>query len=425
MWKKIGRAAAVAAACLSLASGAEAQGRPECLRTITRATIVPCALEASLDVRAERAGVDALEGRRVASGALLPANPVLALSGGTRSSASESATNWYATLSQEIEVAGQRSSRARAADAALAAQRERLLLGKRDAAALAWSAFFEALAAREQLRLADRLLATSERMAVVARARADEGVAATLDADLADAATLRLLKSKLAAERSVATANARLALLVLGREPSAGLAVEGVLNPLPGLDARAETADVSRRPEVRATEAEERASSYRAEALRRSRVPNPTVSAFAQNDGFSERVFGLGVAIPIPLPPPVGRTYAGEIAEADALARQASIERSRVERGLRLELAEAHAAYTAHRLALEAMTPERLARAAESLRELEVEIEAGRVGVREALVAQQTLIELLQTEIAARRALCLASVRLARALGLPLEEGLR
>lgn len=423
MWKTIGRAAA--AACLLFSSEADAEERPACDGTITRATVVPCALSASLDVRAERAAAVALEGRRTASGVLLPSNPVLALSGGTRSIPTTSATNWYVTLSQEIEIAGQRGSRVRAADAALAAQEKRVLLGKRNAASLAWSSFFEALAAREQLRLAERLLATSERMGTVARARAEKGVAAALDADLADAATFRLLQNKLAAERSVATANARLA-LVIGREPSAaGVAVEGALTPLLGLDARPEAADLSRRPEVQAAHADESAASSRAEELRRSRVPNPTVSAFAQNDGFSERVFGLGVAIPIPLPAPVGRTYAGEIAEADALSRRATIARSRVERELRLELAEARATYTAHRLAVEAMTPERLARAGESLRELEVEIEAGRLGVRDALLAQQTLIELLQANIAERRALCLASVELARALGLPLEGGLR
>jgi cobalt-zinc-cadmium efflux system outer membrane protein len=154
-------------------------------------------------------------------------------------------------------------------------------------------------------------------------------------------------------------------------------------------------------------------------------VPNPTVSVFVQNDGFNERVIGLGVAVPIPLPAPVGRTYAGEIAEADALSQRAEIERSRVERELRLEIADATATYTAHRLAVEAMTPERMRRAEDSLRDLQVEIEAGRLGVREALVAQQTLIELLQTNIAQRRALCLASVDLARALGVPLEGGAR
>lgn len=425
MWKKF-RSVVSIALCVVLPVRAGAQETSDCGTTISRTNVVRCALNASLSVRAEQKTVDALQGRRTASGLILPSNPVLTLSGGRRSvsGAVPDATNWYATLSQEIELAGQRASRLRAADAALAAQEKRVLLTKRETAVLAWSAFFEALAAREQQRLTERLLQTSQRMGVVARARAEKGVGASLDADLADAATLRLLQIKLAADRSVAASNAHLTFL-LGRDPSSAVVgVEGELTPLSGLpDAR--SASLGERPEVQVVDAERRAMLSRAEAFRRSRVPNPTVSVFMQNDGFNERVLGLGVAVPIPLPAPVGRTYAGEIAETDALAERAQIDRTRVERELRLEIADATATYTAHRLAAEAMTPERMRRAEDSLRDLQVEIEAGRLGVRESLVAQQTLIELLQTNIAQRRALCLASVDLARALGVPLEGGAR
>lgn len=427
MWKRLASIVSVLAG-VALASRASAQEAGDCSTRITRSNVVPCALTASLTVRGEQKTVDALQGRRTATGLFLPSNPVLSLSGGRRTVGGgiPDAINWYATLSQEIELAGQRASRVRAADAAIVAQEKRVLLSKRETAALAWSAFFEALGAREQQRLTERLLAMTDRMGVVARARAEKGVSATLDADLAEAATLRLLQLKLAADRSVAATGAHLTFL-LGRDPSTGVVgVEGDLVPLSGLpDARAGVTSLAQRPEVQVADAERDAMLSRAEAFRRSRVPNPIVSVFVQNDGFNERVLGLGLAIPIPLPAPVGRTYAGEIAEADALAQRLEIERTRVERELRLEIADALATYTAHRLAVEALTPERMRRAEDSLRDLQVEIEAGRLGVREALVAQQTLIELLQASIAQRRALCLASVDLARALGIPLEGGAR
>jgi len=428
MWKELRAIVCVAcvAAGVALASTASAQEAAGCSSKITRQNLVGCALTASLSIRGEQKTVAALEGRRTAAGVILPSNPVLALWGGRRSgSATEPSTlNWSVSVSQEIEVAGQRASRLRAADAEVLAQEKRVLLTKRETAVLAWSAFFEALAAREQQRLTERLLATSERMGVVARARAEKGVGAALDADLADAATLRLLQIKLAADRSVTTSAARLR-FVLGQQPSAGTTeVEGDLLPLAGIpDAR--PASLGQRPEVQVADAERKAMLERADALRRSRVPNPTVSVIAQNDGYSERVLGLGLSIPIPLPAPVGRTYAGEIAEADALSQRAELDRTRVERELRLVIADAYATYTAHKKAVEAMTPERMRRAEDSLRDLQTEIEAGRLGVREALVAQQTLIELLQTDITERRALCLASVDLAHAMGLPLEGGAR
>ena len=265
-------------------------------------------------------------------------------------------------------------------------------------------------------------------VAVAAHARAEKGLIPPVDADVADAASVRVLQVKLAADRRVSQGYAVLATL-LGMDPrGGGPSVEGELVPIAGIQGATATHSakaVNDRPEVLVLEAERRAMTLRADAFRRSRVPNPTVSVFAQNDGFNERVLGLGLSIPIPLPAPVGRTYAGEIAEADALAQRASIDRTRVERELQLEIADGYATYAAHRAAVEAFTPERTKRAEERLQELQVEIEAGRLGVREALVAQQTLIELLQSNIAERRALCLASVELARALGVPLERGAR
>jgi cobalt-zinc-cadmium efflux system outer membrane protein len=163
----------------------------------------------------------------------------------------------------------------------------------------------------------------------------------------------------------------------------------------------------------------------RASAFRRSRVPNPTISAFAENDGFNEHVFGLGLSLPIPIPGNVGRTYAGEVAEAEALARRAATEREQTRREIRVGLAVAAYAFQSRRLEVEAFSHELLANAETSLLALGQEVAAGRLTVRDAVIAQLPLIELLQNYITARRAWCVASVDLARAAGVPLERGTR
>jgi outer membrane protein, heavy metal efflux system len=146
---------------------------------------------------------------------------------------------------------------------------------------------------------------------------------------------------------------------------------------------------------------------------------------FAQNDGFNERVFGAGLALPIPLPGNVGHTYIGEIAEAEALARKARAEREQFERDIRLDVARAAQMFEATARAVEVFSKERLARAEQSLESLAGEVEAGRLAVRDAIVSQQALVELLRAHVAARRAWCVASVELARALGLALEGSAR
>ena len=414
----------VATALTSISSTAVAEEGALCSSRVTRANVVQCALAASLTVSAERHELEATEARKVEVSSLLPSNPVLSLSAGRRTTPSSDATNWYAALGQEIEIAGQRGARRDAAQAAVDAQSKRVLLSRRDTAALAWMSFFDAVAAREEQRLADRLTAATEAVSTVAHARADKGLIAPVDADLADATTLRVLQVKLSADRRAAQGQAALASM-LGLDPTkASFAVEGELVPVAGVDdalASYASKAVAERPEVLVFDAERRAHELRADAFRRTRIPNPTLSIFAQNDGFNELVLGAGVAFPIPLPGNVGRTYIGEIATAEALARRAGTDRARVEREIRLEVTTAAQAFQSRAKEVQAFSQERVARAETSLLALGQEVEAGRLAVRDAVVAQQSFIELLRANVEARRAWCLASVDLARALGLPLE----
>lgn len=418
---------AAIAACILVAQRATAQEQRDCAAQVDRKNLIPCALEASLSVRVEEATLRATEGRRTAARVLLPSNPVLSLSAGRRSAEAGAQTtlNWAAELSQELEIAGQRSARTRAADAELAAQKQRILLSKRDTASAAWTAYFSALAAKREQELASTLLQASRRMSAVAHGKAEQGLIAAVDADVVDAATMRVLQVKLAASRKWAIATAELSAL-LARDAAHPISqVDGELSPLAVADALAAPVSSETRPEARLLADEQKVASARADTLRRARVPNPTLSVFAQNDGFDERVYGLGIAIPIPLPSPVGRTNAGEIAEFDAIGQRIQVERARLSRALGLELATAAAELRAHQDAVAALSPQLLERAERSLADLSDAVNTGKLSVRDALIAEQALIELLQTNLSERLELCLASVRLARALGRTLEEGAR
>jgi outer membrane protein, heavy metal efflux system len=419
--------AVVLTAWMGVSSAAVAAEVPACSARLTRDNLVPCALAASWIVRGEAHEVEAAEARQLAVSPLLPSNPVLSLLGATRSAPNGAvAHNWSANLAQEFEIAGQRGVRRDSARAEVEAYTQRALLSRREVAAQAWVAFFESVSARDEQRLAATLSSASASVAGVARARADQGLIAPIDADVADAAAVRVLQSKFAADRRLAAAQLELSVLV-GRDPLlAPLAIDGELSPIAGVEADAARGldeIAQRRPELRLLADQQRSLELRADAYRRSRIPNPTLSLFAQNDGFNERVLGLGVSLPIPLPGNVGRTFLGEIAEAEAFARRVDSERQRVARQLQLELLTARQSYASRVQELAAFSPERVARNEQDLRALSQEVEAGRLSVREAVVAQQALIEFLQAEVAARRALCLASVELARAAGVALESG--
>ena len=418
----VARAATVVLLC---ASWAEAEASP-CSTAIGRDELVPCALRASVAAEAQVHALEASRARETAVSPLLPSNPVLSATLGRRSIPGGVRTsNWSASLSQEVEIAGQRGARQRAAQAEVSAELSRLRLSRREVAVQAWERYFEALAAREEVALTTRLAAAAQALSNVVSAKAEQGLLAPVDADVTDARLSRDLQAKFAAERHQSAALSALTSLLGGDPRSQPLTVSGELTPLAVDRLLGSASEAQReRPEIAAAEAERQAWQMRADAYRRSRVPNPTLSVYVEDDGFNEHVFGAGLSIPIPLPGNVGRTYQGEIAESEALAQRAVSEGAAVRRSVRLEVASAWQAYESRRREVSVLTPEKARRAAQTLDDLRAEVQAGRLPVRDALVAQQALVEFLQNELSARLELCLASVALARALGFPLERRL-
>jgi cobalt-zinc-cadmium efflux system outer membrane protein len=154
--------------------------------------------------------------------------------------------------------------------------------------------------------------------------------------------------------------------------------------------------------------------------LRRERAPNLTLSLFGERGEIDDRILGIGVSIPLPLPSPIGRTRAGEIAEALAQIRAAESSAELVRRRVRLEVARALAAYTAGQSAASLFGAELLGRARADLAAIREAISSRRLSLREALQWQRSLIELLQEDIEARLGRALAVVELRRVAGAPL-----
>lgn len=421
-----GIALASAYALFSMSAGAD---EASSCTTITRTSLTRCAAGASLVAKSEELTLRSFEGRQRAAGVLLPSNPTLSLTGGQSIeptvAANEREFLWGATLSQEFEIAGQRGKRVEVVSAEGRAQGARVQVARRAAAADAWLLYFDALAAAEESKLAERLARLAMALTTVSRARAQAGVGADVEAQLAQASASRLLQAQLAAQSRVRTANASLAAAV-GLDPSsANLRIEGELVPLDVPSAAGSgfvAAAIERRGEIAAARAEADAQNSKVTLYQRLRVPNPTVSVFVRNDWINERSIGVGLAFPIPLPAPVGQTYAGQIAEASALAARAGNEAERLRRAVRLEVAQALQVLEGRRRQAEVFDAKQVRQTEETLRDIADAIEARRLPVRDALLTRQALIDYLFANVEARRQLCFASVELARAAGLSPDE---
>lgn len=409
---------ALGMACLVLTWSWSAGATPPCAR-VSRATVVPCALAASLQRQAGEAAMRAANGRVQATEPWLPSNPALDVAGSRRQGPPGTALNWSASLGVELEIAGQRGARRSAALAERDAQKSQNGATERAVASEALRLYFELLAAREEQRVLERMEAAATQVWQAARAAAERGAAAGIEADVADAARLATHQHRLEATRRERAAAVSLSSL-LGLSPTATLEVSGSLEPLE----RAARVPAELTPpesaEAQALAAEQRAARARASAFRRARVPNPTVSVFAQRDGFDENVLGLGLAFRLPLPQPLGRSGAGEIAENEALAERAGLLAQQERRGAHAALARALAAYQAAREASNDFSAERVQRAEEALTNAASEVQAGHVPIRDAILFQGPLLELQLAAVTAKKELCLASVEVVRAAGLPL-----
>jgi outer membrane protein, heavy metal efflux system len=395
---------------------------------VTSENLVRCALAASLPSRREHEGIRVVEGRVDAARPWLPSNPQISVGMGFRQSSpvESRATNWSVALSQEMAIAGQRGARVRATEGELLAQKWRTIATEREAAQLAWAAFYEALSTTKELDLAFRIERASSLVATTTRARADKGVVATIDADLAEIVYLKFVQARIESERRSQAARVTLSTFV-GLDPVRQVAtVNGELAPLPNVTTRARTlldSNNYERPDISALQAEGHAFEAKADSFRRTRVPNVTVLLTAQNDGlYDQRTYGVGVSVPVPLLQPIGRTYRGEIAEAEALSRRANLDAARLTRDVRLQIVTSLQAYDARRAELDTFAPERLLRAEAALGDISRGVETGRLAIRDTLLSVQTLIEFLRGYIETQKSLCLASIDVARAAGLPLER---
>src|SRR4051812_21584426 len=143
-----------------------------CDGPLSTATVVRCAVAASAEVQRARHSLSAVAGRRVAAGVWLPSHPVVAATLSRRRTPEDvTAVNWSVTLSQELEIAGQRGARVAAADAEAAAAVRRLAVIEQEVAAMVLGALLEAAAASEALRLADALAGAGRALATVAEGR--------------------------------------------------------------------------------------------------------------------------------------------------------------------------------------------------------------------------------------------------------------
>lgn len=296
-------------------------------------------------------------------------------------------------LFQEVEWAGQRGLRIRAAEAAL----RRAQYSVRDAARLILAdvshAFYAALAARRRLEVAEQILGLNEQLLEAVRIQAREGEISQLEANLMELEFGRARARVLAARREATAAELDLKRLV-GITPDRPVQLAAEVPPAPDPSTLDQDsllrAALSRRPDLAARSVAVEESRTLGRLARREAIPNLRIGALAQL-GDESGELRLGPAIGLSLP--IWNRNQGLVARREAEARQAAFERSAAELRIRKEVADAYRAYIAASEEERVFERDVLEPARENQRLLTTAYQAGKIDLPALLLLRNQLLD--------------------------------
>jgi NodT family efflux transporter outer membrane factor (OMF) lipoprotein len=218
-------------------------------------TLVDEALAYNTDLAAAVARVEqAAASVRIAGGALVPAVDAYARGGSKLGGDLSGLTGGGVNVSWELDIWGRVRYGARAAEDTYASAQADLAFARQSIAGLVSKSWFLATEATQQLALASETVVAAERLVSLATDRQRVGVGTEVDVALASAnlnafrdTTRGLEAARLQSFRALET--------LLGRYPSASVAVPAAWRPLPAASAAGMPSDLlERRPDVIAAE---------------------------------------------------------------------------------------------------------------------------------------------------------------------------
>ncbi len=362
------------------------------------------ALSRNPDLLAERREIEIARGQMTQARALAP-NPELELRAPGAGS-SGAVGEFEVALSQEIEVAGQRGLRVRAAGYRLQRSEAAVEDAVRRTLADAGHAFFGALAAQERLVVVAELHDLGRRLLEVTRIQAREGEISVIDANLAEIEAGRARARMLAAEREALSARLELQRLI-GIPPEQGirLATDPADLPEPTTldpDSLVSLA-LARRPDLTAYARAVDQYDALAGLARREAIPNPRISLFVEREGRFSNTPGVGVpgtplesprvGVGVSLPLPLFQRNQGVAAEYRARADQARSHREAAELTVRAEVTAALEAYRSAGEEVRVLEEQVLLPARENQRLLDVAFQEGKVPLPTLLLLRNQLLD--------------------------------
>ncbi|MCB1193214.1 MAG: TolC family protein [Leptospiraceae bacterium] len=416
---------------IGMASEDFPHNNPKCSGKLKLQSIVECVLEHSPIYKKSKLELKAIQGKKIAAGYLFPSNPVLSVSHAYRRQTAadqtllnpvlQSSINGELMLTQEIYIGGQRRGMLDVVDAEFAAQVRRVTVMERELISQALKSSLLFKDSIEKYKLILDLYSLSQDLYKITKGRADKGLVASIDADIAKSESIKIYRLLQIAEREKQINKANLTIM-MGVKYNSPLAIQ---DALPKLSIDTKDADslielgLQIRGEVIGAEYDIIAAEKRIQLLRKERIPNLSFSGYVQRDGFNENVIGAKLAMPLKF----FRDNSGEILEGIAKKEQKLADQIESKHNVMFEVIQATTNYNSLKIELENYSPELMGRINEDLHSIRKAILSGQMNIRDALLTQQSLISLKLSYIQSKLEYYLSIVEVLRASGLPFPIG--
>lgn len=388
----------------SIASADETRSSP-----LTLARALELSRDHSPLLEAARARIAEADGDLTQASVLLTSNPTVQFAAGPRNRSGPgngSTLDAEVSLSQQLEIGGQRGHRIARSTALAARSRANSFDAERVVVHAVSYLFYEVLSGEERLRFAEENAALAQSLYEIARARVSAGAAAPIDENTARIRRAESTRQLGSAQTGLRAAELKLA-TALGLESEETLPVVGLLPREVSLPPLSELllGVEDRHPRLLAAGATHSAQMSESALADAEAWPDITLGASFARDENDDVVMG-GVTIPIPF----FQRNQGEREKAKAAVRRADAAARKTRLEVLAEIRRAYAEYEAATRAVLAYDSDVVRAQDENLELIEAMFQAGKIQYVDVVLLQRELIEGRLGYLAARLELAQAAV---------------
>ncbi|MCW7502716.1 TolC family protein [Leptospira paudalimensis] len=385
-----------------------------------------CIVNRHPDYRIEEIKLKEISGRKKIASYYFPSNPTFSgyvanrkgdTAGPIIGSTLTIANNFQVMVNQEIYTNGKREIAIKIADEEFRAQVYRLESVKRSLEfdALKKLTRFRYLFLEKENSLYSLNLV--KELKKVSKARINEGLSPGIDESLSEAEEIRIYKIWNLSQRQYENAKSELEVLLGFPFELTQLKVFQwkLPNDLPKDKSELVKIAYQYRPEIFLTEKEIELALLRHNEVRKQKIPNVSLGAFAQNDGFNERVLGGMLTIPLI----VWRDYEGESIISSSKIDSSKELKESVSRNIKQEVLFALTNFITLDDEVKLYDENKLERAESDLNNLQEAIRFGKIKIIDAINQQRILLQTKLNYLSTKSEYEVSQIELIRVLGLP------